>query len=685
MQPYLLGDAPIVHDSKSPVGVLKIYDNQGKRFNICTGTLLRHSGNSAGVVLTARQCFVSRSDYGTYAPRAALKPEKVLFHKTHDGSGPGVRAKAIYLDERSDLAVVQLAGSIANVSGVTLSSRPVKRHDVVTSYGYGSPKQDPWQGLMRRRDSKTVVGLESRPEAGCGDLLFVGWGAYYNIYGDFGGPAIDERGYLVGVLTSSSQNVFFDTENKKHFVSSKGVNSSKWTAPPVIADFLRRVEKLAGVNFWLQRSYSWENAPCAGKREIVGASILSSSDPGGLWSAQVKDGKVIFIHPTIKWDKIAKPVVFNVRVCYLHEAGCTTEQHYILPKGWRRENALNPGKRIFAGNPKAWISVVHDTQWATNDEKNNPPTYDSHSDYYSNSRIAGGDRVDTSVRAFQDARFAQNAVLVNGANYPDAVVAAPLAASYQTGILLTVDRRGLERDVLDTLRRQGVKNVLIVGSQGSVSVAKEQQLRSMGIRVTRLGGNDRYATSVSVANHLKSRGAGNWVFLADGSGFADALAAGAAAGLHNGYVLLTRVKQTGKGLVDDSPSAVKKLASGRYGTLAVGGRAFAAGRNWGKVTAIAGSDRYETAVILARAFGGREQIVAASGQDFPDALAASPLVVAKRGSLVLMPKQGLTTTTVGLLWEYKPDRVTVVGGRNSIPVDVLNRHLKKAEGRSAIN
>lgn len=79
---------------------------------------------------------------------------------------------------------------------------------------------------------------------------------------------------------------------------------------------------------------------------------------------------------------------------------------------------------------------------------------------------------------------------------------------------------------------------------------------------------------------------------------------------------------------------------------------------------IAGGDRYETAVrISSTAFGnGAATVVVASGESFPDGLAAGPLAALHDAPVLLTEKGALPAMTGDELARLAPQRVFVVGG-----------------------
>lgn len=679
LQPRLLGDAQVVRDPRSPVGALKIYDNAGRKFNLCTGTLIagpRGGGNSKWV-LTARQCFVNPGDANALNPRLVVSPGRVSFHLDHQAGDTGVKAKNIYLDERKDLALVELVRVVDGRMPLGVSATALRAGASFSSLGYGSPHPDPWQGISRRLTTKRKVATQDPAQGTCLGDAFGGFGDHYNITGDLGGPAIDATGKLVGVFTKSKLNIAVNPRGERYWIGTAETAASKWVSDSAIRRFLEKHNSKTGFGY----RGSWvDDLTCEKGRKPETAVVLTTSDKDANWSVSVNNGRFQYHHPQGAANRVAKvggPVAFNLYVCYLGFGyGCTVEQTVLVPSGWKVQDGLAPGSRLFAAPNKGWIGVANQTLWGRNLADISQRPYQPQSTPPKKpQRLQGWTRVDTAADVFAAQPVRGTAVLVSGASFPDAVVAAPVAASYGTGVLLTMPGEKLERTVRVYLYQYGVKRVIIVGSTGAVSAAKERELVSAGISVTRLGGSDRYETATKVAQHLRARGANEWVFLADGSGFADALAAGAAAGSRNGYVLLTRTHSTPQGPVDSSPAAVRSLHKGRSGTVAVGGRAVAASRNWGSVTGVVGSDRYETAAILAWGFGGYDTVVGASGVDFPDALAASALAANKRGTLLLLPKAGRSGAAMMVRSQYRPRQVYVVGGQRTVPEAIAEAHL----------
>jgi len=155
-------------------------------------------------------------------------------------------------------------------------------------------------------------------------------------------------------------------------------------------------------------------------------------------------------------------------------------------------------------------------------------------------RLAGADRYATAA-AISAAHFAPGvkvAYVVTGANYTDALVAAPAAVRGGGPLLLTA-KNYIPTPLATELRRLKPTKIVIVGGTGAVSAAVMTSLQSYASGgVTRLAGADMYATTaaVSAANFPANT---KRVYIATTSSFPDGLAGGAVAGRTGSPLLLT--------------------------------------------------------------------------------------------------------------------------------------------------
>jgi putative cell wall-binding protein len=171
--------------------------------------------------------------------------------------------------------------------------------------------------------------------------------------------------------------------------------------------------------------------------------------------------------------------------------------------------------------------------------------------------------------------------------------------------------------------------------------------------VNRIAGNDRFGTAVAIADAIGDPGT---VFEVNGDTFADALAAGPAAAASHGAVLLTDGA--------NMPSATGDyLANHAQKSWAIGGPAAVADPS---ASPIVGADRYETASMVAFQFiPSPNMIGVATGQAFPDALAAGSAIAHAGGALLLVNPNSVPDPTAAYINAHTTVPMLLYGGVNA--------------------
>ncbi|MGK0466716.1 cell wall-binding repeat-containing protein [Clostridium sp.] len=155
---------------------------------------------------------------------------------------------------------------------------------------------------------------------------------------------------------------------------------------------------------------------------------------------------------------------------------------------------------------------------------------------------------------------------------------------------------------------------------------------------TRLSGANRYTTSadISKAGWMQS----NTVIIANGLGYADALAASSLSKSKDAPILLTSKNAINASVITE----IKRLEA--TDAILVGGTGVIANgvenqlKNLGiNFTRIGGTDRYDTSKMVAEAMGVDSGIIVATGLDFPDALSIAPIAGIKSMPILLSPKE----------------------------------------------
>ncbi|MFQ6172031.1 cell wall-binding repeat-containing protein [Oryzobacter sp. R7] len=287
-------------------------------------------------------------------------------------------------------------------------------------------------------------------------------------------------------------------------------------------------------------------------------------------------------------------------------------------------------------------------------------------------RLAGDDRYATAVAvAREESPAAQTVVVASGtdAGMADALVAAPLARA-RGGVLLLSSATGLSPATRAEVARRQATTAILVGGAGAVPEAVRDQLTALGVAsVTRVGGADRYSTSVEVARAMGPR-------------HPSVLVAGAAqASLVDGLVLAGPAAALGRPVVlvrpDRVPDVTRRLLadSGTTSTVVGGGTAAVSDevlRRLPSPRRVAGPNRYETATAVgtwARSVMPVRDVVLASGEDgsLVDMLAAGQL-----GRVTMVSRRTALPAPVESWIASAPDLdgLVVVGGPAAVDLTV---------------
>lgn len=285
-------------------------------------------------------------------------------------------------------------------------------------------------------------------------------------------------------------------------------------------------------------------------------------------------------------------------------------------------------------------------------------------------RLAGADRIATSIAvsaATWGAGQARSVVLSRADAFPDALAGGALAATLDAPLLLT-SSTGLPSAVATEIRRvlRSGGTVHLLGGTSAIGDTVADQLRGLGYSVDRISGADRFATATAIA--ARTTPTPSAVLVTTGTDFPDALAASAAAGHVGGVVVLTDGGRL--------PEATRAYLASLAGTpiYAVGGPAAAALADAApSAVPLVGPDRYATSALVAERFFDPGTLVGiATGQSFPDALAAGARLGRAGGPLLLAAPTGLTTPVASLVGDAT--RVELYGG-TAVLSDALRSQL----------
>ncbi|MCR4840937.1 MAG: cell wall-binding repeat-containing protein [Lachnospiraceae bacterium] len=255
-------------------------------------------------------------------------------------------------------------------------------------------------------------------------------------------------------------------------------------------------------------------------------------------------------------------------------------------------------------------------------------------------RIAGDSRYDTSIESAERLKKVlgvekfDNIVIASGLTYADALPGSYLAAKKNAPIILTANSNKVIAQTVEyvtaNLAEGGVAYIL--GGEGAVPAAVEDQLRNAGISVERLAGDNRYETNIEILKAAEVA-EGEDIIVCTGLAFADSLSA-SATGKAILMVPTNRLLDSQKEFLDDLTGEHDFYIVG--GTGAVTDDVANALASYGDVERVAGTDRFETSVAIATKFFDKpKSVVLAYAANFPDGLSAGTLAYATGSPLIL--------------------------------------------------
>ena len=268
---------------------------------------------------------------------------------------------------------------------------------------------------------------------------------------------------------------------------------------------------------------------------------------------------------------------------------------------------------------------------------------------YHTERISGKDRVATSLAISQKGwASAQTVILSEYSAYPDSIAAAPFAVSLDAPILLT-GGKSLDPRVIAELQRLQPQKVILLGGEACLTDSIGRELDGLSLSWERIGGENRYATSVLLAERLS----GDSLIIANGDKFPDALSAASYAGIKQIPIVLTS-----KTLPSSVLEYIKRTNPKHI--IVIGGEGVVPTESLAKHDLIienrlGGRDRYDTnarVVEFMKDSVENDDLFLASGDNFPDAVAGTVLAAKMKVPLLLTEKQDVSPATYSVMRQH---------------------------------
>ncbi|MFL0245395.1 cell wall-binding repeat-containing protein [Candidatus Clostridium stratigraminis] len=302
-------------------------------------------------------------------------------------------------------------------------------------------------------------------------------------------------------------------------------------------------------------------------------------------------------------------------------------------------------------------------------------------------RYGGADRYATALEVSRNNwGNSDYVILASGKDYPDALCATPLAKKYNAPILLTQGDT-LTADIKSEFTRLSVKNVYIIGGTGVISQNVENTIKALGIKVTRLGGIDRYKTSLLVAKELaKELGASTKVAIASGENFPDAVSVAAPAALSSMPILLSNKSTIDNEIKQFITSTSRDVVYVIGGTGAISDTVL---KQFSNTKRLAGADRIQTNLAVINEFWpaldlSNVNVFVASAQVFPDGLAGSAAAALTASPVFLLDNSNLAPS-ISLLTPKITESASfkILGGTGAISLSIEQR-LKTLKNKTVV-
>ncbi|MDR3543481.1 MAG: cell wall-binding repeat-containing protein [Desulfosporosinus sp.] len=296
-------------------------------------------------------------------------------------------------------------------------------------------------------------------------------------------------------------------------------------------------------------------------------------------------------------------------------------------------------------------------------------------------RLAGTDRYVTATAiAKQGWTQSDYAVLAYGENFPDALSAVVLAKKYNAPILLT-SGSSLPDVTKQTLTTLQVKNVFIIGGTGVIPTSIDSELQSMGITPIRIAGQDRYETSVKIAQQITSP---SELIVTTGEDYPDALSIAPIAGMKQIPIILVPAGY----LPDSVKNYISTLNINK--TYVLGDSSIiedSVCNQFPNPERIVGSDKYERNIAINKEFDSNfnaGSVCIASGEGFADALTGAAYA-SKISEPIILVNSVTATDTKNYYQQLFPNEnnIYVFGGTGVVSDNLMQELVSEGSNNNS--
>lgn len=291
-------------------------------------------------------------------------------------------------------------------------------------------------------------------------------------------------------------------------------------------------------------------------------------------------------------------------------------------------------------------------------------------------RIAGSTRYETSLLIADEMKEVlkvekfDTIVLANGEGFADALAGSYLADVNNAPILVVSDKTLSSVTAYITKNATFNAKIYILGGTGAVSAKVDTALTKLGYNVQRLAGATRYDTNLEI---LKEAGVKSGeIAVVSGTNYADALSASATG---------TPALLVDSNLTDTQKSYIAELSNPTFtvmgGSSAVSNEVAEFLEEYGAVSRIQGSSRYETSALIADEYSSpiEKNVVLTYGDNFPDGLCGGVLASKMNAPMILVSDSNYNYAA-SFVKSHKTTHTLTLGGTANIADKTIKAVIK---------
>ncbi|WML36191.1 cell wall-binding repeat-containing protein [Clostridium sp. OS1-26] len=220
-----------------------------------------------------------------------------------------------------------------------------------------------------------------------------------------------------------------------------------------------------------------------------------------------------------------------------------------------------------------------------------------------------------------------------------------------------------------------MKRILILITAGILLIGNFHIVHAeSNYNVIRISGNDRYQTSLNIANNFFNDDSKN-IIIANGENFPDAIAGSILSEKLDAPILLVN-----KNLEEDKNlrNRIDKITGGCANIYILGGDA-SISNNYEKIAfqktiRLSGSDRFSTNSAIINYVNVKKgtPVIIVNGYEFADALSVSSISAIKGYPVIMTAGDKLNDNAAEMLKNIEPSQIFIIGGQGAISDNVVN-------------